>query len=109
MKKREREETAEAKTAKNRAKRQKKKGKAKIAGKDAGEGGDRMDTDGPIKKRRLVNGKEMVFKKRDEGSEDEEDEPGPAAPAPKVEEPIPLLPDAKPAVETAKIVFHDED
>jgi len=72
------EETADAKTAKNRAKRQKKKErlKGKNAGNDDGEvtrdGGQRPNADLPIKKRRLVNGKELVFKKPGEGSDNDE-------------------------------------
>lgn len=112
LKKRERDEEAEAKTAKNRAKRQKKKGKSKGGRED---GGDRMSVDGPIKKRRLVNGKELVFKKREDGSGDEDEDvepeavavvaPGPSA-RPKE---VPTEPIAQPAVDTAKIIFHDDD
>lgn len=87
-KKRQWEEEAEAKTAKNRAKRQKKKerakGKGAVAGdgKPAGTASVNADT-GPLKKRRLVNGAEIVFRKPgEEGSEDEDEdaEPGPTAP-----------------------------
>lgn len=72
------EELAEAKTAKNRAKRQKKKERAKVTGSESGQ----TTADGkeaPIKKRRLVNGKELVFRKpgEDSGDEDSEDEAGP--------------------------------
>ncbi|KAF8659832.1 hypothetical protein AX16_001717 [Volvariella volvacea WC 439] len=84
-KRREAEEAAEAKTAKNRAKRQKKKDRAKVAAARAAEsshndattssgrqeGGTTPSQDIPIKKRRLVNGKELVFRKP--GEEDEED------------------------------------
>lgn len=80
--KRKREEAeaiAEAKTAKNRAKRQKKKGgKSKnAAGGDQGAGassrGDGGDgNSAPLKKRRLVNGRELVFKKQGEDSDGEE-------------------------------------
>ncbi|KAF9076225.1 hypothetical protein BDP27DRAFT_1210965 [Rhodocollybia butyracea] len=78
--KRKREETsavAEAKTAKNRAKRQKKKGKGKKAGSGdtvslSSRGGDGNDV--PLKKRRLVNGRELVFRKQEDGEDGEDDE-----------------------------------
>ncbi|KAI0368274.1 DUF1168-domain-containing protein [Pilatotrama ljubarskyi] len=81
--KREREEQAQAKTAKNRAKRQKKKERAKGKASDkdgqqdgAGAGseasGERADV--PLKKRRLVNGRELVFRRPGEEESDEEDE-----------------------------------
>lgn len=69
------EEVAKAKTAKNRAKRQKKKERSKGKHPEnddagaAGDGGQRQNNDLPIKKRRLVNGQEMVFRKPGEGSE----------------------------------------
>jgi hypothetical protein len=65
QRKQEREQTLDAKTAKNRAKRQKKKEKAKAASKETPKADGQQD-DGPIKKRRLVNGEELVFKKRDD-------------------------------------------
>ncbi|KAG6911128.1 hypothetical protein DXG01_003868 [Tephrocybe rancida] len=77
-KKREAEEAAEAKTAKNRAKRQKKKGRAHI--KETGTEDDASEqrshgTDervsAPLKKRRLVNGKELIFRQPGEDSDDE--------------------------------------
>ncbi|KDQ57522.1 hypothetical protein JAAARDRAFT_35232 [Jaapia argillacea MUCL 33604] len=76
-KKREWEEQAEAKTAKNRSKRQKKKEKARLAKDVPSEKADDLSvggasaSGGPIKKRRLVNGKELVFKRPGEGSDDE--------------------------------------
>ncbi|TFK54426.1 DUF1168-domain-containing protein, partial [Heliocybe sulcata] len=90
-KKREWEEQAEAKTAKNRAKRQKKKEKAKTVKqdtqKDESQGIARSREDdgvpsAPLKKRRLVSGKELLFRRPGEDSEDEEmggsgDEAGP--------------------------------
>lgn len=111
LKKRERDEEAEAKTAKNRAKRQKKKAKSKGVKED---NGDRMTVDGPIKKRRLVNGQELVFKKRDGGSSDEDEEAEPekvtvAAPGPSRTKEAPPEPVAQPAVDMAKIIFHDDD
>ncbi|KAI0335029.1 DUF1168-domain-containing protein [Cubamyces sp. BRFM 1775] len=83
--KREREEQAQAKTAKNRAKRQKKKerAKGKATDKDSAQqdgvgagseaSGERADV--PLKKRRLVSGKELVFRRPgEEGSDEEEDD-----------------------------------
>ncbi|KAJ7924868.1 DUF1168-domain-containing protein [Mycena leptocephala] len=80
-KRREAEELAESKTAKNRAKRQKKKERSKTKG-SAPENGQ-GDGGAPIKKRRLVNGQELVFRKPGEESdgEDEEEEVGPQVPA----------------------------
>ncbi|KIK67352.1 hypothetical protein GYMLUDRAFT_37451 [Collybiopsis luxurians FD-317 M1] len=78
--KRKREETeaiAEAKTAKKRAKRQKKKEKVRNAtAKPAAESSSSALNDGgdvnvPLKKRRLVNGRELVFRKQGEESEEE--------------------------------------
>lgn len=65
------EDTAEAKTAKNRAKRQKKKERAKVKPSDKGDGNDGTQ-EAPLKKRRLVNGKELVFRKPGEESDEEE-------------------------------------
>ena len=76
-------EAEEAKTAKNRAKRQKKKERARqgnASSNKTGGGGATQDgnstSDAPLKKRRLVNGTEMVFKKPGEegGESGEEDE-----------------------------------
>ena len=69
------EETADAKTARNRAKRQKKKGRYKGKSDDsevAKDGSQRLNADLPIKKRRLVNEEELVFRKPGEGSDDDE-------------------------------------
>lgn len=72
------EELADAKTAKNRAKRQKKKerskgkGPADETGAQSREAGGQI-SDAPIKKRRLVSGKELVFRKPEDDSEDEKD------------------------------------
>ena len=78
-KRREADRLAEEKTLKNRAKRQKKKERSK-AKESVGEGGseshategDANRTDAPLKKRRLVNGKELVF--RQPGMESDEEE-----------------------------------
>lgn len=69
------EETADAKTAKNRAKRQKKKERSKGKSDDSEvtrDGSQRSNADLPMKKRRLVNEEELVFKKPGEGSDDDE-------------------------------------
>ncbi|KAL0063388.1 hypothetical protein AAF712_009697 [Marasmius tenuissimus] len=73
------EEVAEAKTAKNRAKRQKKKDRSKAAKSESKttEGGTSEAGNGseaPLKKRRLINGRELVFKKQDGEDEDDEQE-----------------------------------
>jgi len=75
-KRKEREEHADAKTSKNRAKRMKKK-ERQMKGKDkeseaSQDGPASAGGDGPIKKRRLVNGSELVF--RAPGEESDEDE-----------------------------------
>ncbi|KIJ18767.1 hypothetical protein PAXINDRAFT_110390 [Paxillus involutus ATCC 200175] len=79
-KRKEAEDLSEAKTAKNRAKRQKKKDRAKAkpsekagAGESNGQGSGTSEA--PLKKRRLVNGKELVFRKQGEESDEEGQEP----------------------------------
>jgi hypothetical protein len=116
--KRQREEEAEAKTAKNRARRQKKKERAKgtkpaeVAGKAAGAGEEQV-----LKKRRVVNGKELVFRKPGEESEEEEEdeegrqdeeETGPQ-PAPTRHEHEPASPPNVMISETPTIVIHEDD
>ncbi|KAH6910405.1 DUF1168-domain-containing protein [Coprinopsis sp. MPI-PUGE-AT-0042] len=115
----------DAKTAKNRAKRQKKKERAREAvksgnpnageegaGESTGRGGDAPMK--PIKKRRLVNGKELVFKRPGEESDSEDgedgegrgaedDAPGPRPPT-AVEEPV-----AVKVVETPRITIIEDD
>jgi len=62
---REAEDLAESKTAKNRAKRQKKKNRSRAKGptnEDGTAGSDKAGTSLPIKKRRLVSGKKLIFK-----------------------------------------------
>ncbi|KAJ6499946.1 DUF1168-domain-containing protein [Mycena vitilis] len=77
-KRREAEDLAESKTAKNRAKRQKKKERSKTKGSAADNGqGDGGARDAPIKKRRLVNGQELVFRKPGEESDSDEEAGGP--------------------------------
>ncbi|KAG8883530.1 hypothetical protein FRB98_003091 [Tulasnella sp. 332] len=117
----EREETAEAKTAKNRAKRQKKKDKGREKG-DVGAGepnasaskGSDLATPGTIKKRRLADGSTMVFRRPDAGSEDEDDEDDDVGPRPqdaKADAEATSDADATPVpvVEEQKIIIHDDD
>jgi hypothetical protein len=75
QKKREREEASEAKTSKNRAKRQKKKERAKAGKEKEAEPGAAQDV--PLKKRRLVNGAEITFKRPGEESDEEDEDIGP--------------------------------
>ncbi|KAF9820312.1 hypothetical protein IEO21_01526 [Rhodonia placenta] len=115
-KRKEREEQAEAKTAKNRAKRQKKKvrGKGKGPEKDGGQGAGSSAgaPDVPLKKRRLVNGKELVFKRPGEDSDDDEDDedvgPGPAESDGRNDtsalDPTPVR-----IIDTPRIIIHEED
>ncbi|KAF8581606.1 DUF1168-domain-containing protein [Ramaria rubella] len=75
MKRNQREEDAEAKTSRNRAKRMKKKERAKGKGKEEATKVGSVPSvagDSPIKKRRLVNGSEMVFRLPGASDEDEE-------------------------------------
>lgn len=70
-------EQADSKTAKNRAKRQKRKDRAKVKSADKNNDGDLSAGDGvPLKKRRVVNGTELMFRKPDEGEIDEDEEVG---------------------------------
>ncbi|KXN92457.1 hypothetical protein AN958_08016 [Leucoagaricus sp. SymC.cos] len=118
-KRKEVEEAAEARTAKNRAKRQKKKERAK---QNQGKSEDIKRTEGatertssegpeaPLKKRRLINGKELVFKKPGEESGDESDV-GPKFYEPtKEREPHddPESPAPLPVAEEAKIFIHED-
>lgn len=114
-KKREREEQAEAKTSKNRAKRQKKKEKAKGKGPEkegAASASAVRDADVPLKKRRLVNGQELVFRKPGEDSEDDEYQQQDIGPAPpihhdsgeNVSDEI-----AVPIVDATRITIHEDD
>lgn len=110
-KKREADEIGNAKTAKNRAKRQKKKERSKTKGDgNTKEGEESRPSDAPIKKRRLVNGKELVFKRPGEESDEDNDndndndeqQPGPSAPP---RSPSPAPPVA--VAETTKITIHE--
>ncbi|EIW82924.1 DUF1168-domain-containing protein [Coniophora puteana RWD-64-598 SS2] len=111
-KRKEAEDLAEAKTAKNRAKRQKKKDRMKgKATERSGDGADDTSADVPLKKRRLVNGKELVFRRPGEDSE-EEDEHGPSvslsADAENVED-ILQLANVPVAVEERRITIHEDE
>ncbi|KAG6332496.1 hypothetical protein ID866_6598 [Astraeus odoratus] len=78
--KKEAEEQAEAKTAKNRARRQKKKERAKVKSAEKHGNGTVECRDGameiPIKKRRIVNGTELVFRRVGEESDSDEEPAG---------------------------------
>lgn len=105
------EEQAEAKTAKNRAKRQKKKERAKGKGGES-EPKKRDDSsqvaEAPLKKRRLVNGQELVFRRPGEDSdEDDEGDVGPT-PSARQEDALPEQPIA-PVVDAQRIIIHEED
>ncbi|TCD69816.1 hypothetical protein EIP91_006129 [Steccherinum ochraceum] len=111
QKKREREEQAEAKTAKNRAKRQKKKDKAKGKAEEKKEGGANTSGDAPLKKRRLVNGQELVFKRRGADSDDEDDEdegPGPSLPPTSILDAVDAI-QVAPVIDTPRITIHEDD
>jgi len=115
-KKRQREEEAEAKTAKNRAKRQKKKERAKGVKPAGGEGQVAGASDQQsLKKRRVVNGKGLVFRKPGEESDDDEgekdggddEEPGPPPASVTTEQELASTPSV-PVAETPTIVIHDD-
>ncbi|KAI9455333.1 DUF1168-domain-containing protein [Lactarius psammicola] len=117
-KKRQREEESEAKTAKNRARRQKKKERAKGSKSTDRAGGGGQATGASdeqvLKKRRVVNGKELVFRRLGEESDgengeedgDNKDETGPQpAPVEDEHEPTPNVPIAG----TPTIMIHEDD
>ena len=117
-KRKEAEDAAEAKTAKNRAKRQKKKEKAKAKGntkdKDAGSGDEgkasaNTDSNVPLKKRRLVNGQELVFKRPGEESGDEDDDEAAIGPQEPQQTNIPEPETAPAAVVETKITIIEDD
>ncbi|KAK0483376.1 hypothetical protein IW261DRAFT_1462972 [Armillaria novae-zelandiae] len=108
--KREAAAVTEAKTAKNRAKRQKKKERTKAHGTQAAEkGGDETAPDVPIKKRRLVNGKELVFRRpgEDSDAEDEESEPVPEQEPQEIPQDIPS--NLAQVLDEPKITIHEDD
>ncbi|KAG6841892.1 hypothetical protein C0991_005622 [Blastosporella zonata] len=109
-KRREAEEAAGAKTAKNRAKRQKKKDrvKSKATGtQDATDGPDER-TMAPLKKRRLVNGKELIFRQPGEDSDDEEVSISPSVPDVSSSSANPANPEVVPIAELPKITFIED-
>ncbi|KAJ4483371.1 DUF1168-domain-containing protein [Lentinula aciculospora] len=121
-KKEEAEAIAEAKTAKNRAKRQKKKGKVKNATSESTSGATSLQTEGrdgndvPLKKRRLVNGRELVFRKQREDDDAEgSDEDEQTLPVPPADESFDVPSDMNYPdsvllpVAPSKIVIHEDD
>ncbi|KAL4073993.1 hypothetical protein J3A83DRAFT_2654082 [Scleroderma citrinum] len=104
---------AEAKTAKNRAKRQKRKERAKVKPADKANVSDAGAGEGiPLKKRRIVNGTELVFRKP-EDVESGEEATGPDQPVD--EEPASTglrreeLVEAPPLILEQKIIIHEDD
>lgn len=121
-KKREWEEQAEAKSSKNRAKRQKKKERAKAKGAEkpregssTGKKAGGAAEDAPLKKRRLVNGQEMTFRRpgvgSDEEGEDDDDDNGVGpSPLPSNAEHLQDHPGVSPAlVVEDRIRIHEDD
>jgi hypothetical protein len=105
---------ANVKTAKNRARRQKKKERAKASKETDKEtmssscnNADNSLPDVPLKKRRLVNGTELVFKRPGEASEEESDGEGPLPP-PQDEEAITLA-EERPVIEATRITIVEDD
>ncbi|KAG6372332.1 hypothetical protein JVT61DRAFT_7772 [Boletus reticuloceps] len=115
------QDLAEAKTAKNRAKRQKKKERAKTKSSDkVGPGEGQSGTSHvPLKKRRLINGKELVFRKpgeeTDEDVDEDEDDSTPEASAREElapadsDEPVPQPDEALRIATERKIIIHEDD
>ncbi|KAF8630649.1 hypothetical protein AX15_002799 [Amanita polypyramis BW_CC] len=114
-KRREAEEQAGAKTAKNRAKRQKKKERAKAKGNGESREGptvkssdtsQKTESDAPLKKRRLVSGRELVFRLPGDESDEEEEEStmGTESLANAEEEAAALR-----HVEVSRVVIHEDD
>lgn len=101
------EDFADAKTAKNRAKRQKKKGaRTKNTNSDA-PGADNVDASGTFKKRRLVNGDALVFKRPGDSDDEDAADTGPQPTA------VSAAPDALPTpavaiLEEPRITIHDD-
>ncbi|KAK0228297.1 DUF1168-domain-containing protein [Armillaria fumosa] len=99
----------EAKTAKNRAKRQKKKERAKAHGTQTTEKGGDDAPDVPIKKRRLVNGKELVFRRPGEDSDAEDEEPEPVPEREPQEVPQDIPSNLPQVLDEPKITIHEDD
>lgn len=105
---------ANVKTAKNRARRQKKKDRAKASKETDKEtnsssrnNADNSLPDVPLKKRRLVNGAELVFKKPGEASDEESDGGGPLPPPQDGEATI--LAEERPVIEATRITIVEDD
>ncbi|XP_006461131.1 hypothetical protein AGABI2DRAFT_192668 [Agaricus bisporus var. bisporus H97] len=116
QKRKQAEDVAEAKTTKNRAKRQKKKerakrGKSEEDTKQDGTPRESTTSDLPLKKRRLINGKELVFRKPGEESDSEPDEGPQPHETSEVQMPQSTPENAVPvaAAEEAKITIHEDD
>lgn len=115
-KRKEAEEQAAAKTAKNRARRQKKKERMKAKPVEKDTDGDDHSAKGntagaPVKKRRMVNGTELVFRKPgEESDEDEELADGQGQPVETVStSPETALDTGLISSEQSKIVIHEDD
>ncbi|KAL1748773.1 hypothetical protein HDZ31DRAFT_28995 [Schizophyllum fasciatum] len=104
------EEQVEAKTAKNRAKRQKKKERSKNKGGGAGEEGEGK-ADVPLKKRRLVNGQALVFKRPGEESDNDDEANDEVGPGPSAAEDVPadVVTEAPRVIEENHLVIHEDD
>lgn len=115
------DELADAKTAKNRAKRQKKKDRSKGKGATDDTGVESQEASGqisgaPIKKRRLVSGKELLFRRPEECSEGEEGGDERDAEASNTQDDTvkdsnvsPGVAEAPKAVEEPRIMIHEDD
>ncbi|GJE95459.1 DUF1168 domain-containing protein [Phanerochaete sordida] len=107
------EQKTEEKTAKNRARRQKKKERAKGKGPEhdrsgRAESGDAGASEAPLKKRRLVNGQELVFRRPGEESDEDEDV-GPLQDSVFARESVQEQQSAVPVVDAQRIIIHEED
>ncbi|KAK1220025.1 hypothetical protein PQX77_017232 [Marasmius sp. AFHP31] len=115
---REAEDAAEAKTAKNRAKRQKKKDRSKAAKSDLTTEGGTLEagngSEAPLKKRRLINGRELVFKKQDGEDEDEDEQKGeddgqqPESTSSNHESALTSQEPSATVIEPSRVVIHDD-
>ena len=114
-KRREAEEIANAKTAKNRVKRQKKKEKVKMKGNgqdndSSRPGAEHTSTDLPLKKRRLVNGKELIFRRPGDNSDEDTEEATGQPDSSLRESSLTLVSKDTPVVlETSRITIQEDD
>ncbi|KAJ7287480.1 hypothetical protein C8J57DRAFT_1167593 [Mycena rebaudengoi] len=117
-KRKEAEDLADSKTAKNRAKRQKKKDRSKTKGSapddGQGAGGNAARSEAPLKKRRLVNGQELVFRKPGEEESGDESDGAVGPPAASVVEDSGVAPDSlresPPRIlDGPRITIHEDD